>query len=283
VDDLNTEIEESQETDKCEKHGEYQYTRRVMLGKVMPHKCPKCQQAQADERESLEKQQEQARHTAKVQRMFNNAMLPRRFTQKGFDSYIATTDDQHRALAISKKYAAMWKERFDQGGGMILCGMPGTGKTHLAAAIAISVLSQGSSVVFTSVMKLARDIKSTYSRDSERSEADVIDKYITPELLIIDEVGVQYGSEAEKIILFEVLNGRYEEVLPTIILSNLPIDKLPEYLGDRVVDRMTEGGGAIINFNWESYRRMVKETIKKPPQKEYDPDGSIAAQSRILS
>lgn len=266
---------EEQDNDTCATHGEYAYTKRVMMGRVMPHKCPTCYQEQIDERERCEKEDREMQIQHKMRRMFNNAMLPRRFAQKSFDGYIADSDDKNRALVIAKKYAEMWPDRFDQGGGIVMCGMPGTGKTHLAAAIAINVLNQGASVVFTSVMKLARDVKSTYSRDSDRSEADVINKYTSPQLLIIDEVGVQYGSDAEKIILFEVLNGRYEDVMPTILLSNLPVEHLPEYLGDRVIDRMTEGGGAVINFSWESYRKNVKEPIKKPPMTERNPDGSI--------
>ena len=44
--------------------------------------------------------------------------------------------------------------------------------------------------------------------------------FIRPDLLILDEVGVQFGSETEKMILFEIINGRYEQLKPTIVISN---------------------------------------------------------------
>ena len=44
---------------------------------------------------------------------------------------------------------------------------------------------------------------------------------------------------------------------PTILLSNLNIEGLGEYLGERVMDRLREGGGKMIAFDWDSYRRNV--------------------------
>ena len=79
--------------------------------------------------------------------------------------------------------------------------------------------------------------------------------FINPDLLILDEIGLQHGSEAEKIILFEILNERYMQCKPTILISNLDINDLKEYITERVIDRMREGGGQKIVFNWESNRR----------------------------
>lgn len=73
-------------------------------------------------------------------------------------------------------------------------------------------------------------------------------------MLILDEVGVQFGSEAEKLILFDVLNERYERCKATILLSNLTATEVKDYLGERVMDRMREDGGKVVVFDWESYR-----------------------------
>ena len=51
--------------------------------------------------------------------------------------------------------------------------------------------------------------------------------FIRPDLLILDEVGVQFGSETEKMILFEIINGRYEQLKPTIVISNLARTRSP--------------------------------------------------------
>ena len=66
---------------------------------------------------------------------------------------------------------------------------------------------------------------------------------------------MQYGSEFEKQILFDVLNQRYEQLKPAILLSNIPTEQLSDYLGERVTDRLRENGGVVIGFDWKSYRR----------------------------
>ena len=80
-----------------------------------------------------------------------------------------------------------------------------------------------------------------------------------PELLILDEVGVQFGSETEKLMLFDVLNERYEKRKPCVLLSNLAIDDVKAFLGERVFDRLREDGGEAVAFDWESYRGRKQE------------------------
>jgi DNA replication protein DnaC len=72
-------------------------------------------------------------------------------------------------------------------------------------------------------------------------------------LLVMDEVGVQYGTDAEKVLLFDVINRRYQDVMPTILLTNLDKAGLREYLGDRAFDRIRENG-LLVPFVWESHR-----------------------------
>ena len=121
----------------------------------------------------------------------------------------------------------------------------------------IASWSRGRIAVFTSVINAIRRVKDTYRRDSGQSEAQVVAGFIRPDLLILDEVGVQFGSETEKMILFEIINGRYEQLKPTIVISNLAKDALTDYLGERVVDRLREGGGRMLIFDWPSYRRQA--------------------------
>ena len=89
----------------------------------------------------------------------------------------------------------------------------GTGKNHLALAIARHAITEHqSSAIFTTALKIAREYKSTWSKNSTRTEDEVIRQFTKPDLLIIDEVGVQFGSEAEKMIMFEIINTRYERM-----------------------------------------------------------------------
>ncbi|CNI29023.1 transposase/IS protein [Yersinia frederiksenii] len=138
---------------------------------------------------------------------------------------------------------------------MVMCGKPGTGKNHLALAIAQYVIrTHESSALFTTALRIARAFKSTWSKTADRTESEVIKIYTDPDLLIIDEVGVQFGSDTEKQILFEIINTRYEKMRPTILISNQTRDELSAFIGERVIDRMNDGGGCTLAFTWDSYR-----------------------------
>ena len=145
-------------------------------------------------------------------------------------------------------------EFLDDANNIVLVGGPGTGKTHLACAIGNAVMESSlASVLFVPVSAMLRSIKETYRKASERSEQQAINDFCEPDLLILDEVGVQVGSEHEKLLMFEVLNERYQHMLPTILISNLPPDELEGFLGQRVMDRYRECG-SVIAFNWASHR-----------------------------
>lgn len=158
-------------------------------------------------------------------------------------------------LCITKLYADKWPDRLANGGGLVMCGKPGTGKNHLALAIAKHVvINHQSSAIFTTALRVARAFKSTWAKSSEITESDVIKIYTSPDLLIMDEIGVQFGSDTEKLIIFEIINTRYEQMKPTIIISNQTKEELIEFIGERVIDRMNDGGGCTLSFTWDSYR-----------------------------
>jgi DNA replication protein DnaC len=65
---------------------------------------------------------------------------------------------------------------------------------------------------------------------------------------------MQLGTEAEACQLTEVLDLRYRNVKPTLVITNCTKDELPRYLGDRGLDRLRESSGKAICFDWQSYR-----------------------------
>ncbi|MER2949615.1 ATP-binding protein [Morganella morganii] len=183
-----------------------------------------------------------------------NVNIPPRFAAATFETYHPANPDAKNNLEICREYAETWLSRKTAGEALILCGTPGTGKTHLAVSIARQVATEAQESVFiTTAARIIRAFRRTWAGDAEYSELDVLEKYCYPGLLIIDEIGVQYGTDSERNILFEVINDRYEDMLPTIMISNLPLNELAPLLGERVVDRMLEGG-AVLSFNWPSYR-----------------------------
>ena len=239
----------------CSKHGYYVSTNYI--GNYWTE-CPECMTLVKKKKEDEEKdkyiRQEQERIQRRWMSKIKGAAIPERFKDRTLDSYVAQTSGQQKALAFAKEYAENFDQVIKTGRSAIFVGKPGTGKTHLAIGIALSIMQQQRSPVFVTVQRLIRRVKDSW-RTKEETESEVIDAFASPDLLILDEVGVQFGSEFEKQLLFDVLNERYEKLKPSILLSNIPSEQLSDYLGERVTDRLRENGGALIGFNWDSYRK----------------------------
>ena len=137
---------------------------------------------------------------------------------------------------------------------LIMVGGVGTGKTHLANSMVVELTDNGKVCVRANMIDIIRRLKSTWSKDSEETEEDVIDLFVGVDLLIIDEVGIQFNSDTEKMFMFAIINGRYDDCLPTVIISNLDVDGVKEIIGDRCIDRLREDGGKVVAFNWKSNR-----------------------------
>lgn len=182
--------------------------------------------------------------------------VPFRFRDAHLSQFVVDGggDAQRYALAVVSAYANKLKDRMQEGGGLVLFGNCGTGKTLLACSLVHHAIDAGYLAQYTKVYDLIGNIKSTWS-NPVLSEFDAIDAYVLPDLLVIDEIGVQFGSDAERQLLFRVLNARYEQVKPTIIVSNLTKDELVECIGERCMDRLKEGQGAHVAFTWGSHRK----------------------------
>lgn len=237
---------------ECDQHGEFES--RNWLGNVWS-KCPPCVQAENEAEQQQASREERRQRKLRWESKIRGSGIPDRFHARTLDTYVAETPEQRAALEFAKDYAHNFDQVIKTGRCAVFIGKPGTGKTHLACGIALRIIgSQQRSALYITVQRAIRRIKDTWAKGSNESESQAIESLTFPDLLILDEVGVQFGSDFEKNILFDILNERYERRKPTILMSNLKVAEVMGYLGDRVADRLREDGGEVIPFNWESYR-----------------------------
>ncbi|EBJ7453169.1 ATP-binding protein [Salmonella enterica] len=248
--------QEVEKTLTCEHHGEYQA--RILTGPeyrgvpaVKSSRCPGCIR---EERLKVDVELRSLR----VADLLDDAGIARRFEGCEFENYQPVNQEAAKNLAACQRYAQSWPERLASGTGLVMTGNCGTGKNHLAVSMAKNIIRNHlARVEITDVMRLTRAVKSTWRHDTGSTEDEIIERFASLDLLIIDEVGVQFGSPAEMTILQEIINARYESVLPTILISNLTFKQLKESVGERIVDRVTDGGLNRLAFGWESYRAVA--------------------------
>lgn len=243
-------------TSECGRHGEY--ISLCHLGSIWLG-CPQCAAAEREAEQQRDELQSRQARVGQWEKKLGRSGIPERFRDRTLDSYVAEHSGQVKALDFARDYAQDFARVRKSGRSAIFMGNVGTGKTHLAVGIGLQVMQEHqASVLFVSVGRMVRMVKDTWARNSGVSESDVVAQMVFPDLLIVDEVGVQQGTEFERNVLFDVFNERYEQRKPSLLLTNCSLDDLSsKYLGERVVDRLREDGGGVLKFSWDSGRRDV--------------------------
>jgi DNA replication protein DnaC len=210
---------------KC--FGEFTGTVTTFWGRTYtPELCPSCKAAEEAERERAELERQRKEFLARLRR---DANIPKRF--RGPD--LATAN---LSPAIAEK-----ARQFVDGeiSGLFLTGIPGSGKTHLACAIAHALLEKGIGVSFRPVPELLFSIRASYEGDGER-EGRIIEACQQIPVLILDDMGAEKASEFSLERLYLVVDSRYREMKPLIVTSNLSLDGIAQKLHDRLASRLVE-------------------------------------------
>ena len=215
--------------------------------------CPDCEEARIARERQLEAQKKAEEEAARLRYALGEAAIPARFIGRTLDNFKADTPEKEQSPADGQtvrgqlrraSQARTWVDLFPANQGLA--------KSHLATAILQAIMPQHIGLYIT-CMSLIRQVRATWRRDSEQSEGEVLQMLGDVSLLVLDEVGVQYGTDGEQTILFDILDRRYRDMQPTIILTNQDVKGLQEYIGERTFDRLREVS-RLVTFDWESYR-----------------------------
>lgn len=238
----------------CPVHGRYTARLVPRPGEELWTGCPECEaEKQARDNARVVRQAMSDQRLRRVEDALGQAAIPPRFLSKTLSTFRTDTPEQVEALKACREYVANWGQAQQQGRCILLLGKPGTGKTHLAVGIAHEILAMGKTAIYTRVSGICQAVKETYA-SRERTEKQVYQEFAAPDLLVIDEVGRQHGSEAERMMLFEVVNRRYETCKPMVIVSNMDPRAFAEFLGAACFSRLLEGGGQTVLFGGGNMR-----------------------------
>lgn len=171
--------------------------------------------------------------------------IPKRFIDKRLEDFITNTEQQKKVFNDAAQLAG--NQEFT---GAILIGNMGTGKTLLATSIGIEFLKRGKSCIYTTLFDIILDIKESWKKDSDSSEKGVIKLYSTQDLLIIDEIGVQRVTENELIYIAKIVDNRYGNLLPTILVGNVTQKEMASMIGERAMRRILEKCKVLV-FSWK--------------------------------
>ena len=145
------------------------------------------------------------------------------------------------ALAACKNFVSEVKaDRYQQG--LILEGDIGSGKTHLAAAIANALLEEGKNVLFLVVPEFLDEMRTSYQDASDGSEGALMGKAKTVPVLILDDLGAHTYTNWTQSKIFTLINYRLNYNLPTVITTNLSLTEIGAVLGERTASRLVELG-----------------------------------------
>jgi DNA replication protein DnaC len=237
----------------CKKHGAYESSvfESKMLSIKVETGCPECEKEELENEERERLRYESAKRRNEFVRNMESVGIPYRYWRKTLADFKYESTDQMEVIRTAQSYVDQQSEVMHKGISMVFCGKPGTGKTHIAIGI---IHEWKTSKRYINARALTRSIRATYS-DNKTNEQDVIDQFALYDLLVIDEIGKQFTTDNERFAMFDIINERYNRMNPTILVTNMTLKDMQEFLGEDTMDRIRESGGKALKFLWESARK----------------------------
>jgi DNA replication protein DnaC len=209
--------------------------------------CPRCEGtgwvlAQSEERPVARRCDCFTERKSRV--LWEQARIPRRYQNCSLGNFEVHNDSHKDALKISRQFVKNYPA---QEVGLLFIGPCGVGKTHLAVAVIRDLVEKKNvPCSFYDFRELIRDIQSSFTPDSNLSEAEILAPVFEVEVLVLDELGAKRTTAWVEETVFYIINQRYNQKKLTIFTSNyLDVEENADSRdsfyrkgGDSLVDRI---------------------------------------------
>ena len=186
---------------------------------------------------------------AMARQRLRRAEIPKRFLTKTLRGFHADTKVRKDILKAAHEYVNYFcLHRGQQVDGIMLEGKVGSGKTHVAVGILREIIDRGHSGLYCNVPEFLKEIRASYGANSGPDESELIDRTRDPDLLVLDDLGVE-GRVLDPVRdrsrwlcerLYLIINGRYEADKPIVLTTNCSLEALRDQLDERTVSRIAE-------------------------------------------
>jgi DNA replication protein DnaC len=188
-----------------------------------------------------------------------------RFARYPLIKTLAEFDFDFQPSLDRKLIAELSTLRFvEQRRNIILLGPPGVGKTHLGIALGVAATNAGYQTYFTTAAEMVHSLQAAHLAGNAQYK---IRNYLTPSVLVIDELGYLPLDQASANWIFEVVSRRYEKGGPIVLTSNRGFSDWGQVFADQVVataivDRLLHNA-VVLNIRGRSYR--MRDYQEEPP------------------
>ena len=175
------------------------------------------------------------------------ANIPKRYQHCTLENFQAYNDSLKRAVTYANSVVAEFPvRRTERDRGLLLIGLPGVGKTHLAVAMLKECIHKGGTGLFYTTIDLMAALRSTYSGQDSTTESAVLRDVTEADIVVLDEMGRERVSDWRDEMLHLIVNARYSNRRPTIFTTNYDVadiddpDALQVRVGVRIYSRLQE-------------------------------------------